>query len=121
VDSDEEEFVYPAAAEEPAASPPKDFQPPPEVAESHSTEEEIGAPVIPIPAQHGPSPAQLEALFAASSSGDLQQLKNVFRNAQETSSVEPFALANDASSRTGLTALHAAASRGYLDVVTWRE
>ncbi|KAF8897415.1 hypothetical protein BD779DRAFT_1432389, partial [Infundibulicybe gibba] len=66
-----------------------------------------------------PSPAQLESLYAAASSGDLSLLKRLFRNALEASDAQPFALANDASSRTGLTALHAAASRGYLDIVTW--
>jgi hypothetical protein len=45
----------------------------------------------------------------------------LFKNALESGDVEPFALANDASSRTGLTALHAAASRGYLEIVRWRE
>ncbi|KAH9940598.1 hypothetical protein B0H21DRAFT_794571 [Amylocystis lapponica] len=42
-----------------------------------------------------------------------------FRRAVQSGDVEPFALANDASSRTGLTALHAASSRGYLDIVKW--
>jgi hypothetical protein len=67
-----------------------------------------------------PSPAQLEALHAAASSGDLERLQNVFRHAARNEDVEEFALANDASTRTGLTALHAAASRGHLSVVTWR-
>lgn len=68
-----------------------------------------------------PSPAQLESLYAAASSGDLPLLKKLFKNALDTGDVEPFALANDASSRTGLTALHAAASRGYRDIVEWRK
>ena len=68
-----------------------------------------------------PSPAQLESLCAAASSGDLPLLKRLFRNALETGDVEPFGLANDASSRTGFTALHVAASRGYLDMVMWRK
>jgi ankyrin repeat protein len=37
----------------------------------------------------------------------------------EAGNVEPFSLSNDASPRTGFTALHAAASRGYLDIVIW--
>ncbi|EKM59394.1 uncharacterized protein PHACADRAFT_249851 [Phanerochaete carnosa HHB-10118-sp] len=66
-----------------------------------------------------PSPAQLESLQAAASSGDLALLQKLFRTALQTGEVEPFALANDASPRTGLTALHAASSRGYLDIVRW--
>jgi len=66
-----------------------------------------------------PSPAQLESLCAAASSGDLPLLKKLFQHALESGDVQPFGLANDASSRTGFTALHAAASRGYLDIVLW--
>jgi hypothetical protein len=73
------------------------------------------------PAKTHPSPAQLESLQAAASSGDLVLLKKLFRTALQTGDVEPFALSNDASPRTGLTALHAAASRGFLDVVKWRK
>lgn len=68
-----------------------------------------------------PSPAQLESLYAAASSGDLPLLKRLFRNALKSNDVQQFSLANDASTRTGFTALHAAASRGYLDIVQWRE
>jgi len=75
-----------------------------------------------VPRQRNPpSPAQLESLCAAASSGDLPLLKRLFRNALETGDVEPFRLANDTSSRTGFTALHVAASRGYLDMVMWRK
>ncbi|GLB33681.1 putative protein present in Fab1, YOTB, Vac1, and EEA1 [Lyophyllum shimeji] len=99
-DSDnDEEFVYPGA-------PPSD----------------VDEEVVDVPRQHQPqlpSPAQLESLYAAATSGDLPLLKRLFRNALETGEVEPFSLANHASSRTGLTALHAAASRGYLDIVMW--
>ncbi|KAF8450386.1 hypothetical protein L210DRAFT_2385842 [Boletus edulis BED1] len=66
-----------------------------------------------------PSPAQLEALSAAASQGDLALLKKLFDTALQSGDLEAFALANDASSRTGFTALHAAASRGYLDIVKW--
>ncbi|KAG6868447.1 hypothetical protein C0993_002585 [Termitomyces sp. T159_Od127] len=68
-----------------------------------------------------PSPAQLESLYAASTSGDLPLLKQIFQNALRNGEVEPFSLANSASSRTGFTALHAAASRGYLEIVAWRK
>lgn len=74
-----------------------------------------------IQAPSHPSPAQLEALSAAASQGDLVLLKKLFATALQSGDIEAFALANDASSRTGFTALHAAASRGYLDIVKWRE
>jgi hypothetical protein len=48
-------------------------------------------------------------------------LQNLFRNACQNEDVEEFAFANDAAVRTGLTALHAAASRGYLEIVQWRK
>lgn len=67
------------------------------------------------------SPPQLESLYAAASSGDLPLLKTLFRKALENSEIEPFSLSNDASPRTGLTALHAASSRGYYDMTVWRE
>ncbi|KAJ2920154.1 hypothetical protein MD484_g376, partial [Candolleomyces efflorescens] len=53
------------------------------------------------------------------SSGDLPLLQRLFKNATETNNVQPFSLANDAASRTGFTVLHAAASRGYLEIVKW--
>ncbi|KIJ20142.1 hypothetical protein PAXINDRAFT_160774 [Paxillus involutus ATCC 200175] len=81
----------------------------------------ISSPVSPVAVQTQPhpSPAQFEALSAAASSGDLPLLKRLFATALQGGDLESFALANDASSRTGLTALHAAASRGYLDIVQW--
>ena len=97
-DSDEEdgdEFVYPGAGAE-------------EVVRSTAND------------SSSPSPAQLESLYAAASSGDLPLLQRLFKNATETSNTQPFSLANDATSRTGFTVLHAAASRGYLNIVTWR-
>lgn len=131
-ESDEEEFVYPSAR---APTPPNNTleahenhednvaaeQAEPLTTTSETAEAEVtSSPIVEAaPPQPTPTPAQLEASFAASSSGDLNQLKSVFRNARETSFVEPFALANDASSRTGLTTLHVAASRGYLNIVTW--
>ncbi|KAA1466234.1 ankyrin, partial [Dentipellis sp. KUC8613] len=66
------------------------------------------------------SPAQLEALYAAASSGDLPLLQSILKKAGEVENVDMFAMANDATSRTGLTALHAAASRGHLEIVQWR-
>lgn len=80
----------------------------------------LSAPLL-AQAPSRPSPAQLEALSAAASQGDLVLLKKLFATALQGGNLEPFALANDASSRTGFTALHAAASRGYSDIVKWRE
>jgi hypothetical protein len=100
-DSEEDEFVYPGVTAISNAQTETPLSP-------HAT-----------PLQRHPSPAQLESLYAAASSGDLSLLQKLFRTALQTGDVEAFALANDASSRTGLTALHAAASRGFLDVVKW--
>ncbi|KAJ6509917.1 ankyrin repeat-containing domain protein, partial [Mycena vitilis] len=99
-DDDEDEFVYPGSSE---------FLYP-----ASDTNQAPSAP----PVQH-PSPAQLESIYAAASSGDLPLLQRLFRSAVESAHVEPFSLSNDASPRTGFTALHAAASRGYLDIVIW--
>jgi hypothetical protein len=66
-----------------------------------------------------PSPAQLEALYAAATSGDLPLLQKLFQTCLQSGNVEAFALANEASIRTGSTALHVAASRGYLEIVKW--
>jgi hypothetical protein len=73
---------------------------------------------LPASQRHA-SPAQLEALYASASSGDLPLLQRIINNALQTGNVESFSLVNGASSRTGLTALHAAASRGYIDIVKW--
>ena len=100
-DSDEDEFVYPG------------------VVATSAVQTETALPAQVTPLQRHPSPAQLESLYAAASSGDLSLLQKLFRTALQTGDVEAFALANDASSRTGLTALHAAANRGFLDVVQW--
>ena len=73
------------------------------------------------PPKQKPSQEQLEALYTAASSNDLPLLQKLFRNACQNENVEEFAFANDAAVRTGLTALHAAASRGYLEIVQWRK
>ncbi|GJE84451.1 ankyrin unc44 [Phanerochaete sordida] len=129
-DSDEE-FVYPGVSEVATSEPLRDPSPPaeslvPSLPQSVSSrdvsqepEEPSQPPPAPKPTKTHPSPAQLESLQAAASSGDLSLLQKLFRTALQTGDVEPFALANDASPRTGLTALHAASSRGYLDIVKW--
>ncbi|KAJ8523510.1 hypothetical protein ONZ45_g35 [Pleurotus djamor] len=99
--SDEEEFVYPGSTNE-------------------TTEDDAPLPIDPsAPSNAEPSPAQLEALHAAASSGDLSFLRRLFQNAVESGNVQPFNLANHASTRTGATVLHAAAARGYLEIVQW--
>ena len=102
-DSDDE-FVYPGTEETP----------------STASREEQPEEVVQPPPQPRPSPAQLESLCAAASSGDLYLLKKLFRNAMDAGDVEAFSLANDASTRTGYTALHAAANKGHLNVIKWR-
>lgn len=97
-EDEDEEFIYPG-----------------------ETSPDSSVPQIVVPRQLHPSPAQLESLYAAASSGDLTLLKRLFKSALETGDVQPFSLANDASSRTGFTALHAAASRGFMHIVKWRE
>lgn len=95
-DSEDEEFVYPSNAEGQGQ-----------------------ASQTPPARQVHPSPAQLESLYAAALSGDLPLLQRLFRTALQNGEIEPFSLSNDASTRTGLTALHAAASRGYYDMTVW--
>lgn len=137
-DDSDEEFVYPGVSEtatsdplrepsplQPAESLAPSVQEPPLSASSRDVsqepEESSQSAPVPRPTKAHPSPAQLESLQAAASSGDLVLLQKLFHTALQTGEVEPFALANDASPRTGLTALHAASSRGYLDIVKWRE
>lgn len=132
-DGDDEEFLYPGALVDTVVSPQADsvlqghppssaslespvfVYPGASLAHSESASERVEV----LRQRNPPSPAQLESLCAAASSGDLPLLKRLFRNALETGDVEPFGLANDASSRTGFTALHVAASRGYLEMVIW--
>ena len=121
-DSDEEEFVYPGDS----ASSPRSLTPPLQFEEAPSPPP-FSEHSIPSrnPSEHPPSTKktptleQLEDLHAASASGDLKRVQSVFGRAVEVGEVDPFALANDASPRTGLTATHTAASRGFLDIVKW--
>ena len=103
-DDEDEPFVYPGATEE--SSPVEDTQP---------------SVIQPSLIEH--DPVQLEQIYSAAVSGDLPLLQDLFQSAVSSSSgnTEAFTLANDASSRTGLTPLHGAASRGHLEVVKWRE
>ncbi|KAF9247178.1 hypothetical protein BU15DRAFT_84724 [Melanogaster broomeanus] len=124
-DSEEDEdFIYPASS---ADTPTNEHsvvidEPENQIPPEHSSHSDrLLSPTSPptVQTQPHPSPAQLEALSAAASSGDLPLLKKLFVTALQGGDLEAFALANDASSRTGFTALHAAASRGYLDIVQW--
>lgn len=149
VDEEEEEFVYPNVGDDDATSDAHPLQISDIITSTASpSESQVAVPLesdltespsskaalhetspsrplpdpnpAPLP-QTRASPAQLEALYAAASSGDLSLLQKTIRNASQTGNVEPFSLVNDASSRTGLTALHAASSRGYIDIVKWRK
>ncbi|CAE6486675.1 unnamed protein product [Rhizoctonia solani] len=121
-EDDDEEFVYPGGPEpEPAPAPA------PKTAVLASVEDPLSAHTeaplslaIPAPAESQPlSPqptsAQLDAIYNAAAAGSLLEMQSLFADTR----VAAFALANDAAPRTGLTALHAAASRGKLAVVRW--
>lgn len=105
-------FSYPGVSASPSVVSPT---PPPHPHPEPST----SLPPPAVQANPSPSPAQLEAIYAAASSGDIAQLRRLFRTAEEEQGVGAFALSNDATSRTGLTPLHAACSRGHLDIVQW--
>lgn len=119
-DSDDEEFVYPGASPSPTESPSPPSHSEVVTSPLSSAPSGLPSPSLSVPpAKKHPSPEQLEELHTASASGDLKRVQSVFKRAVEVGEVESFALANDASPRTGLTALHAAASRGYLSIVKW--
>lgn len=102
-----------------SVSTPAQVSPMPVIVSPSPPSPSLSPPARPI--KQKPTQAQLEALYAAASSNDLRLLQKLFRNASQSENVEEFALANDAAVRTGLTALHAAASRGYLEIVQWRK
>jgi hypothetical protein len=112
-DDEDEEFIYPGSREETQPEPPQETVPP--AASTSATNEQ------PRPVER--DPAQLEEIYAAAVSGDLHILQTLFQSAvsSETGNTEAFALANDATTRTGLTPLHGAASRGHVEIVQWRE
>ncbi|QRW16388.1 ankyrin repeats [Rhizoctonia solani] len=121
-DDDDEEFVYPGEPEpatEPAPVPKVTPQPPVDDPLSAQSEAAPLTLAIPAPAESQPSPqptsAQLDAIYNAAAAGSLLEMQSLFADTR----VPAFALANDAAPRTGLTALHAAASRGKVAVVRW--
>ena len=121
----DEEFSYPV--EEPEV-PASGTVPPEEIRHSESAEpafipltpEEVEAPTPSQPVTQV-SPAQLEALYAAGLDGNLTILKELVNGATSSGDLEPFTFVNSASPRTGLTVVHAAASRGRLDALKWRK
>lgn len=103
-EDDEEEFMYPGS---PMKHPDEIHHEP--------------GPSAPSPPRTvHPSPAQLEAIYAAGSSGDLALLQELIGNATASGEIEAFNLVNDASPRTGLTVVHACASRGQASALKWR-
>lgn len=131
-DDDEEEFHYPITEDEDTQQRSAKVE-----SEAEEDTEEFNYPVSPLqqaqeqylPAVSPPretfatrpSPGQLENIYAAALSGDLALLQKFFSNATSQKDIEPFALANDAAPRTGLTAIHASASRGHVNVLRWRK
>jgi hypothetical protein len=110
-DSDDEPFVYPGSYESHTEDMP--------VHPMASAEEPSIAPA-PRPLRRPvASPEQLEEIYSAAATGDLFLLQTLFQSALASGDLEAFALANSATSRTGLTPLHAAASRGHLEIVQW--
>lgn len=89
--------------------------------EPESTPEpEHPAPQVDPPKTRVVSHDQLEAIAAAATVGDVERLQHLFHDIISETGCQQFVLANDAAPRTGLTALHHAASRGHLSVVEWR-
>lgn len=131
-DSDDE-FRYPGAhhAVEPS---PLEFQPAPPSTGTEPAEEVVHPPELVVeptpeavpPPVEAPKPSivtheQLEAIASASTTGNLEQLQHLFHQIIQETGCQSFVLANDAAPRTGLTALHHAASRGHLSIVEWRK
>ncbi|KAI6119450.1 hypothetical protein EDD16DRAFT_1582259 [Pisolithus croceorrhizus] len=84
-DDSDEDFVYPATSENATITNDQSLPtPPPEQATlaTESTTHLEQPPVHPVQNQARPSPAQLEALCAAASSGDLVLLKKLFSTAR---------------------------------------
>ena len=65
------------------------------------------------------TPAQLESLYTAGLGGNLTRLKQTIEEVTSSGEIGTFELVNDASPRTGLTVVHAAASRGHLDALKY--
>ena len=123
-ESDDEEFRYPGA-ESPIVhtDPLRSASPPPPPPPTVQPVQELPAPVIEPQALRSTAPTskQLELVATAATAGDLEQLQLLFQEIIAETGCQSFVLANDAAPRTGLTALHHAASKGRLQVVQWCE
>ena len=104
-DDEDDEFAYPGSPEHHQVK----------LALSPQAKLELPEPFKPV----HPSPAQLEQVYAAGLSGNLDLVQRLIHNATSSGEFEPFALVNDASPRTGLTVVHACASRGHLETLKW--
>ena len=138
-ESDDEEFTYSAAAEgilppkpervsSPIASPPPAVEVesprPASPAKAHQDARQLSEHQLSPSPERGRPPAhatsaQLEALYDAGLSGDLSRVRALLEAATSSGDFETFALVNDASPRTGLTVVHAAASRGHINLLKW--
>ncbi|KAG8746412.1 hypothetical protein FRC10_005123 [Ceratobasidium sp. 414] len=119
-DDDDEEFIYPGSPEppEPVDAPMEPISDPLSARQDAPSLAQLAIPSVPESQPQSPQPtsSQLDAIYNAAAAGSLLELQNLF--ASDTR-IPAFALANDAAPRTGLTALHAASSRGRLAVVRW--
>lgn len=112
-DDDDEEFVYPGSPEPPEpVNDPLSVRP-----DAPPLALAIPSVVESQPQSPQPTSGQLDAIYRAATAGSLLEVQSLFADTR----IPAFALANDAAPRTGLTALHAAASRGKLAVVRWCE
>ncbi|KAI5119908.1 hypothetical protein M0805_003712 [Coniferiporia weirii] len=144
-DSDEEEFTYPVSPEDTPAEVDLEASSSASPSPAQVQEQQVQHQPEPLPDLPSPEPqselqpefqsgsqpqsqpqppvhataAQLEALYAAGLSGDLGLLKKLVDDATSTGEFEAFTLVNDASPRTGLTVVHAAASRGRMNALKW--
>ena len=117
----DEEFSYPADETEAPSVPEKLDQETSQEAQDPPPPEPPMTSESPAPSQRVTqiTPAQLEALYAAGLDGNMTILKELVDGAVARD-LEPFTFVNSASPRTGLTVVHAAASRGRLGVLRWR-
>lgn len=124
-EEEEEEFVY----EEPTHDTPH-------TSEEGEDEEDFRYTVSPIveTALRSDSPPavslshatqvstdQLASILAAATLGNISSFQRQFETIIGRTNLTPFTLANEASPRTGFTALHVASSKGHLDIVKWRK
>ena len=122
-EDDEEPFTYPGSNSSEPPSPKFQYEPSspissPVIQDLPPVVETSVPPSVSISSH--PTPAHLEAIATAASTGDLERLQTLFQSIVAETGAQAFALANDAAQRTGQTALHVAASRGHLQTVQWR-